>query len=232
LVPARPPERSLQRHTRRPSGRPPGRPRAGAADLRQSLLDAARTLFIAKGFGNVGTRELARAAGVSPAMIPYYFGDKQGLYDALIDDAIGHVLARLQRLAAAGAQRREDPVAGFLTAYLDTLIAEPWIPQLLVREVLAHDSPLRRRFRENFARPARGALTSMLRSEQQSGRLRADLDVDLATLSLVGMSVFPFLVHPVLGELFGYQLDADFRDRFHAHTRALFLDGARPRSGS
>ena len=138
--PASPPasRRTSRRATPRgPTNRPPGRPPAGAPDLRQSLLDAARSLFIVKGFGNVGTRELARAAGVSPAMIPYYFGDKQGLYEALVEDAIGHVLARLQSLAAHGGDRREDPVDAFLTAYLDTLIAEPWIPQLLVREVLA-----------------------------------------------------------------------------------------------
>ena len=210
--------------------RSPGRPPAGAADLRQSLLDAARRLFLAKGFGNVGTRELAREAGVSPAMIPYYFGDKKGLYDALIEDAIGKVLTRLQSLAAKGDAAREDPVETFLSAYLDTLIAEPWIPQLLVREVLAQDSPLRRRFRENFAGPAKEALGALLRSERERGRLRSDFDVTLATLSLVGMTVFPFLVHPVLGELFDYRLDAEFRDRFYRHTHRLFLDGARPRS--
>jgi AcrR family transcriptional regulator len=226
------PHRSARRNASQAPGRPPGRPPAGAPDLRQSLLEAARSLFIAKGFGNVGTRELARAAGVSPAMIPYYFGDKQGLYDALVEDAIGQVLARLQRLAAAGDERSEEPVDAFLGAYLATLIAEPWIPQLLVREVLAHDSPLRRRFRESFAGPARAALTSMIRTERDRGRLRADLDIDLATLSLIGMTVFPFLVHPVLGDLFGYRLDADFRERFHAHTRNLYFDGARPRSGS
>ena len=62
--------------------------------------------------------------------------------------------------------------------------------------------------------------------------MRDDLDVDLAVLSLIGMSVFPFLVYPVLGEIFHYRLDDDFRERFHRHTRALFLDGARPRSES
>jgi TetR/AcrR family transcriptional regulator len=222
---------SARSRQKRPRSRPPGRPPAGAPDLRQKLLDAARALFIAKGFGNVGTRELARAAGVSPAMIPYYFGDKQGLYDALIDDAIGRVLGRLQRLAAAPKSApTEDPIDAFLSVYLATLIAEPWIPQLLVREVLAHDSPFRRRFREHFATPARAALGALLRGEQERGTLRPDLDLELTTLSLVGMTAFPFLVHPVLGEVFGYRLDPEFRDRFHQHTRRLFLDGARPRS--
>jgi hypothetical protein len=44
------------------------------------------------------------------------------------------------------------------------------------------------------------------------------------------MTVFPFLVHPVLGDVFGYRLDTDFRDALHRHTRRLFLDGARPRA--
>jgi AcrR family transcriptional regulator len=162
-------------------------------------------------------------------MIAYYFGDKQGLYDALIQDAIGHVLARLQSLAAREG-KTEDPVDAFLSVYLHTLVAEPWIPQLLVREVLAHDSPLRRRFRDGFAEPALGALVSLLLAEREQDRLRPDLDVRLAVLSLIGMTVFPFLVHPVLGDVFGYRLDAGFRDRLHRHTHRLFLDGARPRS--
>src|SRR6185436_16652649 len=102
---------------------------------------------------------------------------------------IGQVLARLQKLAATGASsnesasRGQDPVGAFLATYLDTLIAEPWIPQLLVREVLAHDSPLRRRFRESFAGPAKQALSGLLVAQTERGRLRADLDVDLAVLS-------------------------------------------------
>jgi AcrR family transcriptional regulator len=222
-MPRRPPTTAR----RRAPGRPPA---GGTPDLRQELLDAARQLFTTRGFDNVGIRELARAAGVSPAMIAYYFGDKQGLYDALIQDAIGHVLARLQGMAAQEG-RTEDPVDAFLSAYLATLIAEPWIPQLLVREVLAHDSPLRRRFREGFAERAREALVSLLLAEREQGRLRPDLDVELAVLSLIGMSVFPFLVHPVLGDVFGYGLDGEFRERLHQHTHRLFLDGARPRSG-
>lgn len=162
-------------------------------------------------------------------MISYYFGDKQGLYEALVGEAIGRVLARLESLAAQDGEH-EDPVEAFLSTYLGTLVAEPWIPQLLVREVLAQDSPLRRSFRESFAEPAQAALGRLLLAERERGRLRSDLDVRLAVLSLVGMSVFPFLVHPILGEVFGYQLDAEFRDRLHQHTRRLFLDGARPRS--
>ena len=67
------------------SSRGPGRPRAEQAlDARQALLDAARELFAREGFDRVSTKRLADEAGVNPAMIHYYFGDKAGLQDRLI----------------------------------------------------------------------------------------------------------------------------------------------------
>ena len=50
------------------------------------IISAATQLFAHKGFHGVGVRELARAAGVNPAMISYYFGGKDGLYAAVLEE--------------------------------------------------------------------------------------------------------------------------------------------------
>lgn len=49
------------------------------------LLDAALPVFASRGFAGASTRVLAGAAGVNVATIAYHFGDKQGLYDAVVD---------------------------------------------------------------------------------------------------------------------------------------------------
>ena len=65
-------------------GRRSGRPTSSEGrDVRTRLLAAARELFARRGFDAVSTRELARAAGATPAMVHYYFGDKHGLFRAL-----------------------------------------------------------------------------------------------------------------------------------------------------
>lgn len=57
-------------------------PREQGGETRQKLLLASIEVFGRRGFDAASTRMLAEAAGVNLQAIPYYFGDKQGLYHA------------------------------------------------------------------------------------------------------------------------------------------------------
>jgi len=213
---------------RKKAARRVGRPRAGegAEDLRRRLVEVARGLFARRGFGEVGIREIARAANVTPGMISYYFGDKQGLYEAMLASVFEDMLARVRELAAQPPSAA-GPLESLIRLYVSTIAAQPWLPSLMLREVLTGDSKLRGRFVQRFASRVGEVLPALIGAEVASGRLRPDLDPKLAVLSLVGMSVFPFLAHPITGPVLGYQLDADFTERLIAHTQRLFLQGVR-----
>jgi AcrR family transcriptional regulator len=58
-----------------------GRPR-GKTDTRNVILTAARRLFADAGFDRTSVRDVAAAAGVDPAMIRHYFGNKAELFRA------------------------------------------------------------------------------------------------------------------------------------------------------
>ena len=219
----------------RGKSRRPGRPvraEGESADaVRQRLVDTARALFTRRGFGEVSVREIAREAGVTPAMIAYYFGDKQGLYEAMLTSVFDTLLGRVRELAGQS-PTSTAPVEAFIRLYVGTIQAQPWLPALLLREILIADSALRARFIERFAARAAAILPALLSAEIAGGALRADLDPKLAVLSMIGMCVFPFMAHPIAGKALGYELDTDFAERLVAHTRALFLDGARSRSAT
>lgn len=53
---------------------------------RDAILEAARSAFLAHGYGQVGVREIAADAGVDGALINRYFGSKLGLFRAVIRD--------------------------------------------------------------------------------------------------------------------------------------------------
>jgi AcrR family transcriptional regulator len=65
-------------------GRPARAPKA-AIETREHLLDHAEALFSRHGFHGVTIREVARSAGVDPALLHYYFESKQGIFDAVFD---------------------------------------------------------------------------------------------------------------------------------------------------
>jgi len=212
--------------TPRPRRRP-GRPAAGATDpVRARLLRVAQELFAERGYAAVSVRALARAAHVSPAMIAYYFRDKAGLLDAVLDEVFERLMAQIRELgeaAPAGGHAAE----GFIRLYVETLGREPWLPSFLVREVLAGDSARRARFVARFPARLLPVVLPLLQREAASGRLRTDLDPALTLLSVIGMCAFPFLVEPLLGAVLGYRLDEAFRARLADHSARLFLEGAR-----
>jgi AcrR family transcriptional regulator len=58
--------------------------RPGEADTRQAIINAARTCFLEQGYAATTIRGVARQAGVDPALVYHYFGDKPGLFVALL----------------------------------------------------------------------------------------------------------------------------------------------------
>ena len=222
------PDTSTTRRGRKPARKPGRPPRQGqdAEDVKRGLVNAARELFARRGFGEVGIRELSRAAGVTPGMIAYYFGGKQGLYEAMFASVFEELIARARELAAQP-QPSTEPLAGLIRLYVATISAQPWLPALLLREVVTGDPALRARFVERFAKRAAVILPGLVSAEIARGALRPDLDPALVLLSLVGACVFPFLAHPLLGKVLGYELDPSFGETLAAHTQKLFLEGAR-----
>jgi AcrR family transcriptional regulator len=100
-----------------------GRPRperADAARNRRRVLDAARRLFDAHGLSAVTMSDVAREAGVAKGTIFHRFGDRQGLAQALVDDAeraLQDELLRGPPPLGPGAPAQER-----LLAFLDALL--------------------------------------------------------------------------------------------------------------
>lgn len=226
-----PPDQRSHRQNPRRGQRRPGRPseQDGSRDVRETLLEVAGQLFSERGVHNVSLRELGRAADVNPAMVHYYFGDKQGLYEALLERALQRLLGRARGIVATNREGIEE-IADLLQVMVETLSSERWVPSLIIREVIADTGRYRERFIRDFASQMVRIVPEMLAREQAAGRVRPDLDLRLSFASMVGMMAFPFAARPVLERVLGLDYDAeDFVERFSEHTRRLFLEGARPR---
>jgi TetR/AcrR family transcriptional regulator len=210
----------------KPARRKPGRPAtAGHTRAQHALVDAARRLFAEQGYSAVSMRQIAEGAGVNPAMIAYYFGGKPGLYEAVLEETLSPFLAKLRSLAE---QSRGDigDIRGVLEGYTRTLAANPWIPQLLVREVLFESGRFRERFIRQFASRGGNLLSRLVQHEIDAGQLRRDLDPALTALSLIGMALFPFISYPVAREVFGLEMNDTLVQRLIEHHIRLFLQGA------
>lgn len=73
--------------------------RLSAEERRQAIADAVRGVFADKGFDGTTTRELAKAAGVSEALLYKHFPSKESLYAAMLDACVkGPTFAEFKRI--------------------------------------------------------------------------------------------------------------------------------------
>ena len=107
-----------------------GRPaiQARGEDTRRRILETALDLFAAQGYEGASTRQIAEGAGVNLPAIQYYFGNKEGLYRAIIDDINAntdrHMAVLVERvqaaLAAPGTPR--EALAALLGEMIETFM--------------------------------------------------------------------------------------------------------------
>ena len=214
------------RRPRKTPARQPGRPSARTAqDVRGQLIAAARDLFLKYGYRAVSSRQVAAAAGANPAMIHYYFGNKHGLYKAMLEQAIGPGVARLNAMLEAPPE--EASVARMLDTYMHILDANPWIPGLLLREVLMPDGAFRDQFIRDFGSRFAPRVAELVRHETQSGHLRKDLDPRLTVVSFLSLGLFPFIAMPVWTRALDVRSSQQLVEHLIAHTLRIFREGVR-----
>ncbi|MBA3713548.1 MAG: TetR/AcrR family transcriptional regulator [Pyrinomonadaceae bacterium] len=93
-------------------------------ELRQEILDAARTLFIREGYENVSMRKVAEKIEYSPTTIYLYFKSKAELLNCLCEETFAKLGARLEALA----KDSPDPVEGLrkgLRVYIEFGLKNP-----------------------------------------------------------------------------------------------------------
>jgi AcrR family transcriptional regulator len=208
----------MNRKTSRPA---PGRPAGSEPDtVRRALLHAAAECFLARPFAAVTIRQLAETAGVNPAMIHYYFGSKANLYIALFEETVGPILERLTEAVSAGEDL--DTVIGL---YLHTLGENPWIPTLLLRDVLSGTSTLQEKFTERIAARAGGLIRTLVAHAQEQGRIREEVDPRLAALSLISLCVFPLVAAPVASRALNLKYDRTFIETLIEHNIRVLREG-------
>src|SRR5512134_1006743 len=66
-------------------------------DARRAILDATEALLLEAGGEAFGVRALAARCGYTAPTIYHYFGDKEGLIDALLEERFAQLLAEVRR---------------------------------------------------------------------------------------------------------------------------------------
>lgn len=145
------------------------------------ILRAAAQVLLADGFSNASTNRIAKVAGVSVGSLYQYFGNKEGVYAALIDH---YCDAQIELLVRMADQLVDVPLVPAVETYVQAMIATH-----------QRESPIHTALSQQAAHLGVGPVRRIQRESRRVVRRylarHADAimptDLDLATFVLVGL---------------------------------------------
>ena len=103
-----------------------------SAATRDALISAARRLWGLRGYAEVGTPEIAAAAGVTRGAMYHQFADKAALFSEVVESVERDVMARMATVVAeSGAASSADAIRAAVDAWLE-VSGDPEVRQLIL----------------------------------------------------------------------------------------------------
>jgi TetR/AcrR family transcriptional regulator len=227
----KPGQRSGSRKTRSQRAR---RTRS-TAETERRILDAAHAVFVRAGTAGARTLEIAKAAGVNPALLHYYFRTKERLAEAVFRRAAGQLLPAVIRILGSDASL-EDKVEQVVEVELQFLSKAPYLPAYILSELAHHPdrAPQLIAAVTGEAPVALGAQVRTVLAKQIDARVRDrtmhPISPDQFAVNLLALCVFPFAARPLFMALFGIDEQGfeQFIDRRRRELAPFFLRALRP----
>ena len=174
--------------------------------------------FLEKGFALAKTTEIARAAGVTHAMLHYYFRTKEKLFERIFREKVRLLAESLAATFDSGRPFMEQ-VAALAGAHFDFVAANPCLPMFILREI--HLNKERREvYLPLLVAPLQATISEVgkqLEAAARRGEIRSLRTSDLM-FSIASLNVMTFVGLPIAKEAFGMD-DEDVR-QFVAQRRA------------
>lgn len=191
--------------------------------VQQRLLDAARQCFLADEYHQVSTRTIAEQADANVAMIRYYFGNKEGLYEEMIRTTLEPLLEVLDGPMLNSAAGVKD----YLELYYRTMSSQPEFPKLILKVLALNQGP-GRRFIQQLLERGRSRGSKKVAALQAAGQIEAGIDPDSVRLAFVSLAMMPMLLKDFFEEQIGQPLDEEFLQQLAFFNGHLLEAGLAP----
>ncbi len=183
------------------------------------ILAAAEQEFLTKGYDGARTTSIAKAAGVTHAMLHYYFRTKEQLFERIVDEKFATMSQSMFAIMGDPKLPILERIKGGIEAHFDFVAKNPLLPRFIINEIVTR--PERYEVLYKRVKIVIDGVYKSLQSEIDRAADQGDverIDVRMLFISIMSMNVFTFVAYPFMEPILG-ELMAD-REQFLAARKA------------
>jgi len=160
----------------------------------QIILDAARKVFMVKGFDGATMQEIADEAGINKSLLHYYYRSKDKLFRKVFLEMFKLFTPRFGEIFLSDKSIFEK-IEDFAGHYIEMMIQNPQMPSFVLREITTNPRSLADAVLDTGVKPE--YMVKVIKDEIDNGNIR-EIDPRQLIVNLIGLCIFPFAAKPLL----------------------------------
>lgn len=174
----------------------------------EKILAAAEKEFMLKGYDGARTTAIAEAAGVTHAMLHYYFRTKDNLFDRIIESKIDMIRDIMLGSLDAPGMPLFDKITLVIGRHIDFIAANPGLPKFMINEIFSRPDRMPKVLGQlrSHAPVMLETLQDQIDDYARRGLCRK-VDAVMLILDIVSLNIFPFMAAPMANPLLGGIMD-------------------------
>ena len=191
----------------------------GKQSKEQQILAAAEQEFLTRGYDGARTTSIAQAAGVTHAMLHYYYRTKEQLFERIVDEKFEAISDSMFAIMGDPSLPIIERIKGGIAAHFDFVAENPLLPRFVINEIISRPERyelLHKRIGDIIDNISNG-LQSEIDHAAERGEMEK-IDIKMLFISIMSLNIFTFLAYPFMEPIMG-ELMAD-REQFLAARKA------------
>lgn len=161
------------------------------ASTEEKIIEAARKVFTRKGYAATRTRDIAEEAGINLALLNYYFRSKEKLFQLIMAEKMQQLFSVVFPIINNAELTLDSKIEALAENYINLLVKNPELPLFVLSEIKANPEGFKDKIQ----------VQKILKDSSlvlQLGERNPGMDPVQFMVSLLGMTIFPFVAKQIL----------------------------------
>lgn len=195
-------------------------------DKKAHILNMAMELFAEKGYEGSSIRDLAARAGVNVAMVNYYFGSKEKLFESLVEQKASYTRGVLDEIVKNTSLSYIGKIDAIIDTYVSRLFSHRTFHRVIHQEMMLDQRESLQQAIVDIIFPNTVKIRQILEEGMQQGEFK-QVDSTMVIATIIGTINQVLLSRLMCNKLLNKELtyipydDEQFRDRVTGHLKQL-----------
>ncbi len=156
------------------------------SDKQIQIMEAAEKLFAERGFTGTSVRDIAESADINLAMVSYYFGSKEKLFEAMFAHRSEFFKLQLETMVQNKELEPMEKMYLLIDQYIDKLTNQQCFHRIMVREQMINNNGFIASQIHALKTRNQALIKQLIKEGQDKGVFKKDIDTPLMMMTMVG----------------------------------------------